>query len=609
MSDNDDEKKNLNVSYKDITRFVFHFFNRYKYYLLLANILFIVSVIFESITPIYIGKIVDIMSTQNWATISAGDTHEIIICFVLLISLKFLAPLANKSAEILSDYSSTGALKFVITELVAKVQRFSADWHANSFAGATARKIIRGAWAMIDIYFILASTLVPAILVAIATDVVLFYKSPIVAGVFLVLCIIYTILNIYISVKHVRPRFKAFIAEDTKVSAQMNDIITGIQTVKSFAAEEREDKQIDEQASNLRDKAFHAFWFSDFMNIVRAFLEVIVYGAMIATITYMWYIGKATVGDIVLVSASAAVVTSRLQSFGYSIAHLQRGFNDIEDAVDFWIRKDEMHDAEDAELLKISDIHAVDRIIFKDVTFKYPNTDNNLFNKLTIGIGREEKVALVGKSGSGKSTFIKLLQRMYDIESGEILIDGQNIKKVTQKSLREKISLVPQDPILFHRSLKDNIAYGKPDASMEEIIEAAKRAYIHDFISELKDGYDTKVGERGIKLSGGERQRVAIARAILADKPILILDEATSSLDSVSEYYVKQAMTDLMSGKTTITVAHRLSTIKNADRILVFSNGEIIEQGTHDELMVKEKSKYKQLYDMQSLGVLDSEID
>ena len=206
---------------------------------------------------------------------------------------------------------------------------------------------------------------------------------------------------------------------------------------------------------------------------------------------------------------------------------------------------------------------------------------------------------MVGHSGSGKSTLIKLIQRLYDVQNGEITIDGQNIINLTKKSLRRAIALVPQEPILFHRSIAENISYGKPEATSSEIEAAAKLAYAHDFITNLPNGYNTEVGERGFKLSGGERQRIAIARAILADCPILILDEATSNLDSVSESLIKKALDNLMEGRTTIIIAHRLSTIKAVDRILVFSQGNIVEEGTHEDLVADLDSLYHGLYTIQ----------
>ena len=243
-------------------------------------------------------------------------------------------------------------------------------------------------------------------------------------------------------------------------------------------------------------------------------------------------------------------------------------------------------------------------IAFDRVSFKYPGADSYLYKDMCIEIAAGEKLALVGPSGSGKSTMVKLIQRLYNVTDGQIRIDGQDIAKVTMESLRKQIALVPQDPILFHRSLAENIAYGRPDASMDEIVSAARKAFADEFIMALPMGYDSLVGERGVKLSGGERQRVAIARAILADAPILILDEATSSLDSVSEYYIQMALQELMRGRTTITIAHRLSTVQKADRILVFDGGRIVEQGSHASLMACPRSQYRKLYDMQALGLV-----
>jgi ATP-binding cassette subfamily B protein len=233
----------------------------------------------------------------------------------------------------------------------------------------------------------------------------------------------------------------------------------------------------------------------------------------------------------------------------------------------------------------------------------YPGAATYLYRDVSIAVAAGEKLALVGPSGSGKSTMAKLIQRLYNLNEGQIRIDGQDIAQVTMDSLRRQIALVPQDPMLFHRSLSENIAYGRPGASQEEIVNAARKAFADDFIRALPLGYDSLVGERGVKLSGGERQRVAIARAILADAPVLILDEATSSLDSISEHYIQMALEELMRGRTAITIAHRLSTVQRADRILVFDNGSIVEQGSHSSLMASPRSQYRRLYEMQALGL------
>jgi ATP-binding cassette subfamily B protein len=248
-------------------------------------------------------------------------------------------------------------------------------------------------------------------------------------------------------------------------------------------------------------------------------------------------------------------------------------------------------------------VHSGD-VRFDRVTFRYGAHATPLFNDFSLHIPGGQRVGLVGHSGSGKTTFVKLLHRLYDINEGRILVDGQNIAEVKQDSLRAQMALVPQEPILFHRSLAENIAYGRPNATREQIEEAARLAHAEEFISRQPKGYATLVGERGVKLSGGERQRIALARAFLADTPVLILDEATSSLDSESEALIQEATERLMVGRTAIVIAHRLSTVRMLDRILVFDHGEVVEEGTHESLVGTRDGTYKRLFDRQALGLL-----
>jgi ATP-binding cassette subfamily B protein len=247
-------------------------------------------------------------------------------------------------------------------------------------------------------------------------------------------------------------------------------------------------------------------------------------------------------------------------------------------------------------------------IEFRDVVFGF-SENRQVFKGLNLSIKPGEKVAIIGSSGAGKSTLVKLLLRLHDIQGGEILIDGKNIAKVTQESLRENVSLVPQDPALFHRTLMENIRYGKRDASDAEVLEASKMAHCDVFIQDFPYQYETFVGERGVKLSGGERQRVAIARALLKNAPILVLDEATSSLDSHSESLIQDALHTLMKGKTTIVIAHRLSTIRKMDRIIVLGKEGIVEEGSHDELLTKEGGTYAKLWNLQAGGFVDKSIE
>ncbi|MBQ7633166.1 MAG: ATP-binding cassette domain-containing protein [Alphaproteobacteria bacterium] len=307
---------------------------------------------------------------------------------------------------------------------------------------------------------------------------------------------------------------------------------------------------------------------------------------------YLWYHEKVSIGDVTLVLMLMGMIMDCFTAILGNISTLNTLLGALQAAMMPFVVKHEIVDAPHAKVLKISG----GEIEFKNVKFGYDN--KKVFNKLSFKIKAGEKIGIVGASGSGKSTLINLLQRAYDIQSGEILIDGQNVTRVKQNSLHEAIALIPQDTSLFHRTVSQNIAYGHLKAKQSEIEQAAKQAYADDFIKELPKGYQTKVGEKGVKLSGGQRQRVAIARAILKNSPILILDEATSALDSESENYIQKAMKKLMKGKTVIAIAHRLSTLKEMDRIIVLDKGKIIEQGKIEDLL-KSGGQFQHLWEIQ----------
>jgi ATP-binding cassette, subfamily B, bacterial len=282
------------------------------------------------------------------------------------------------------------------------------------------------------------------------------------------------------------------------------------------------------------------------------------------------------------------------------VRNLQRSANEMEEMVEFHAHPLGVVDRADAKPIHLRE----GEILFDRVTFRYGAQAEPLFRDFSLRIDAGERVGLVGHSGSGKSTFVKLLHRLYDVGGGRIVIDGQDTAFVTQDSLRAQLALVPQEPILFHRTLAENIGYGRPDASMAEIEKASGLANAHEFILRQPKGYHTLVGERGVKLSGGERQRVALARAFLADTPVLVLDEATSSLDSESEALIQEAMERLMAGRTSIVIAHRLSTVRMLDRILVFDRGQVVEEGTHEELVRREGGTYRRLFERQALGLV-----
>jgi len=386
---------------------------------------------------------------------------------------------------------------------------------------------------------------------------------------------------------------------DSESTAVMADALTNSITIKLFTSQKFENGLFTDVMERWRKAQTHLWNIEGIAEGIQAGLIALAEFAMFYVAIPLWQRGLLTIGDFALIQSFMVGIFQRVWNLGKSVRHIYEAIADATEMVEILETPHEIMDSAKAKTLVVSDAS----IQFDAVTFKF-NQTRPVLNGLSFTIIPHEKIALVGPSGAGKSTITKLLLRFYDVESGSITIDGQNIAKVTQDSLRASIAMVPQEPILFHRSLMDNIRYGRPEATDEEVFEASRRARCHDFIVELSEGYNTFVGERGIKLSGGERQRIAIARAILKDAPILVLDEATSSLDSESESLIQAALDELMKGKTTIVIAHRLSTIMRMDRIIVIENGTAVDSGTHDELLAK-AGIYKKLWEIQAGGFIE----
>lgn len=328
--------------------------------------------------------------------------------------------------------------------------------------------------------------------------------------------------------------------------------------------------------------------------LVRSLLQAVFYALPL----WYWYKGLINVGDYVLIQSLILLLANMYNQLSMTFLQFFKLYGGIKDGLKLLAKPCDVVDKPGAKDLKT----VKGAVSFCDVTYHYKNS-KPLFKDFNLEINAGEKVGLVGRSGSGKSTLIKLLSRYYDIQKGAVCIDGQNIAEVTQDSLRRQIALIPQDPSLFNRTIIENIRYGNLRATDEEVFAAARQAYCDNFIRELPNGYDSKVGERGVMLSGGERQRIAIARAILKNAPILILDEATSALDSESEKYIQESLKKLMRGKTVIAIAHRLSTLKEMDKLVIMDKGKIIEEGSHGEL-IGQNGVYAEFYNMQTSGFL-----
>ena len=373
----------------------------------------------------------------------------------------------------------------------------------------------------------------------------------------------------------------------------MADSISNALNIKAGGSEEYEIsfvKKVFDKCKTARFASINAF-----QNSFRAQQAIVCLFDLctLLLMIYLWYQQKIGIGDVTLILMLMGMVMNIFNAVLGNISTLNTMLGSLQAAMMPFEVKHEIVDAPSAQVLKISN----GEIEFKDVNFGYYN--KKVFKKLSLKIKGGEKIGIVGASGSGKSTLINLLQRAYDVQSGEILIDGQNVAKVKQNSLHEAIALIPQDTSLFHRTIGQNISYGRLHAKQGEIEQAAKLAYADDFIKEMPKGYQTVVGEKGVKLSGGQRQRVAIARAILKNSPLLILDEATSALDSEAEEYIQKAMKNLMKNKTVIAIAHRLSTLKEMDRIIVLDKGKIVEQGKIEDLL-KSGGKFRHLWEVQN---------
>ena len=482
----------------------------------------------------------------------------------------------------------------------ARLLGHSHDFFASNFAGALTHKVNKFSKAFETLFDSVVMTFFPSVLFIVVAIAILFVGNHVIGLALTVWVIVQTSVQLYLTrTRQVIRAERA--AADTRVTATIADSISNHSAIQLFASRKHEEQLERSAVLNWEEKTIRSWNFDMTMWGVSGFLTTVVQVVVLFAALHFWMQGTFSIGDFVLVQLYLFTTLDRLNSINREFRRIFDAFSDAAEMVAILERSYDVKDLPHAPDL---DARRTE-VEFKDVRFHF-NPKHPVLTDLNLRIESGEKIALVGPSGAGKSTITKLLLRLYDVSSGSISIDGHNIAQVTQDSLRRAIAFVPQEPVLFHRTLTDNIRYGKLDATEEEIVAAAKKAHCHEFISRLSLGYETFVGERGIKLSGGERQRVAIARAILKNAPILVLDEATSSLDSESESLIQDALQTLMQGKTVIVIAHRLSTIMKMDRIVVIEGGKVAAMGTHDELLAQ-GGLYKKLWDIQAGGFLVDE--
>lgn len=559
------------------------------------------SNLLDLVIPFYFKRFFDTLTAATPEAVVIRDLVGILIAMLLIRGASWLLLTGSKFANNTFQPSVMVTLQ---RRAFAYLMGHSYGFFTNAFGGAIVQKLRRLARAFEQFADRLYWDLLPLVLKLAFILIILWYVNRAVAVVLTVWAIIFLFLNYAFS----RWRMKFLVAraaKDSEVTGVLADAITNhtnIQLFGGFAFERGIFHKVTEELRALMTRTWNQRGVSDV--VIQGALTIIVEFFIFYYAVQYWRVGALTVGDFVLIQAYFFQLLDRLWDFGRIVRDLYESFADAEEMVFILEMPHEVRDSRTAKSLAVRE----GAVSFRRVRFSFSKT-REVLRGVTIAIQPGEKVALIGPSGAGKSTIVKLLFRLYDVDYGKILIDGQPIGRVTQESLRAALALVPQDPILFHRTIMENIRYGRQDATDLEVMEAAQLAHCHEFIEELPYGYATYVGERGIKLSGGERQRVAIARAILKGAPILVLDEATSSLDSESERLIQEALVHLMKGKTTIVIAHRLSTIRKMDRILVIDGGRIVEEGTHGELVRRPKSLYRKLWKLQAGGFLgDSDV-
>lgn len=560
--------------------------------------LFFTETVADILTPFFAGRLVE-------AVASGAATSEIawngaITAFLIIVALG-VGSVIIRQFGFQQIISLTLKMMSEITQSAFhRVQRFSSDWHANAFAGSTVRKITRGMWALDQLNDVILMALFPSLVMLVGTTVMLGLFWPVMGLVVGVGSLIYIAVTVTLSTTWVAPAASSANTWDTRMGGALADAVSCNAVVKGFGAEDREEARLKLVVDKWRKRTSRTWNRGTLNGTIQNAMLLVLRASIIGAGLLLWQQGAASAGDITFVITTFFVLQGYLRDIGSHVRNLQRSVNDMEELVGLSEQQLGIEDRAGAKPIAIK----AGGIAFEHVDFHYGAHSRGLYRDLTLAIAPGERVGLVGHSGSGKTTFVKLIQRLHDVSGGRIAIDGVDIREVQQASLRQQIAIVQQEPVLFHRSLAENIAYGRPGASREQIIEAAKLANAHDFIERLPKGYETMVGERGIKLSGGERQRVAIARAFLADARVLILDEATSSLDSESEQLIQEAMERLMVGRTTIVIAHRLSTVRSLDRLLVFDAGKVVEEGTHEQLVKRPEGIYRRLFERQALELI-----
>ena len=582
-----------------LNAFVWRYLKNKKWYLAGMFLTALVWAIEMSLSPYLLKVIIDTVVKH------ANDQSRLIAAIIIPASLYAAMSVILNLTFRLYDYINLRLYPYikgsVEKDMFSYVLNHSYTFFQNNFAGSITKKISDMAINIESLVSIPNEWFYPRLFAAVIASVTLFEVVHPVFGVILFVWASVFVFLSFIAAKRSEQLSREFYESLSKMDGTVSDTISNAISTKLFDNIQHQITHVDKDITRLMKNDQDLQWYNLKVNFVQGIGVTILMISMLTALVYGLKHNWVSAGDFALVLMLSISFMWAVHDMGKQMQRFSKVMGTCNQALSMIRIPHEITDAPDATALSISN----GEIKFDHVSFHYEN-NQPLFKDLSIKINPGEKVGLVGYSGGGKSTFIKLILRLIDTQSGLISIDNQKIKDVTKSSLRRQIGTIPQEPELFHRTIMENIKFAKPEASDAEVIEAAKKAKCHEFIIELPEQYQSLVGERGIKLSGGQKQRIAIARAFLKNAPILILDEATSSLDSITERHIHEALHQVMVNKTTIVIAHRLATLKDMDRILVFVNGEIVEDGSLDSLLKNKDSHFYKLWQMQAEGFIPS---
>lgn len=471
--------------------------------------------------------------------------------------------------------------QYVARALFRYLHRHSHRFLTENFAGALAHRISETSHGVNQVLFATLTEFWPMSIVITVANVLLLRSSPLLGAFTATWSLAFIVASLYLA-RRTQPLSSAASRARSRTAGAVVDSVTNHATVRLFARLEHERERLADAQSQELTTVLRANLAMEQVRLFQFTASALLKGGTVVLAVWLWQRGRIRVGDFVMAVSLSLLIIAEVRNLSRRFLELFEALGNVSEGVRSIFKPHELADlsgASDREIARGS-------IQFSDVHFRYAE-GASVFNGLSLTIPAGQRVGLVGLSGSGKSTFVSLLLRLYDPQDGTIAIDGHDLRSMTQDSLHRQVGLIPQDPTLFHRSLRENIRYGRTGASDAEVEQAALRAHAHDFIASLPEGYDAMVGERGVKLSGGQRQRIAIARVMLKDAPLLVLDEATASLDTLTEQAIQSTLDDAMQGKTVVVIAHRLSTVAHLDRILVFSRGKVVEDGDHQSLLAQ----------------------